>query len=120
MELARGQVAKNMINAFFFNLQAINAGASRPQDVPKYKAEKVAVLGAGMMGAGIAYVTARSGAQVVLKDVSMENAERGKGYSEKLLDKEVSKGKMSKEKKKKFSRASPRPPTPRIWKAWTS
>ena len=102
VELARGQVAKNMINAFFFNLQAINAGASRPQDVPKYKAEKVAVLGAGMMGAGIAYVTARSGAQVVLKDVSMENAERGKGYSEKLLDKEVSKGKMSKEKKEEI------------------
>ncbi|MFP1682918.1 3-hydroxyacyl-CoA dehydrogenase NAD-binding domain-containing protein [Alloalcanivorax sp. C16-1] len=102
VELARSQVAKNMINAFFFNLQAINAGASRPKDVPKYKAEKVAVLGAGMMGAGIAYVTARSGARVVLKDVSMENAEKGKAYSEKLLDKEVSKGKMSQEKKEEI------------------
>ena len=102
VELARGQVAKNMINAFFFNLQAINAGASRPKGVPKYKAEKVAVLGAGMMGAGIAYVTARSGAQVVLKDVSIENAEKGKAYSEKLLDKEVSKGKMSQEKKEEI------------------
>lgn len=99
VELATGQVAKNMTTAFFFNLQAINAGGSRPKDVPKYKAEKVAVLGAGMMGAGIAYVTAMSGAQVVLKDVSIENAERGKGYSEKLLDKQVSKGKMTKEKK---------------------
>jgi len=102
VELACGQVSKNMITAFFFNLQAINAGASRPNDVPKYKAEKVAVLGAGMMGAGIAYVTARSGAQVVLKDISVENAEKGKAYSEKLLDKEVSKGKMSKEKKEEI------------------
>ncbi len=99
VELACSQVAKNMITAFFFNLQAINAGASRPKDVPRYKAEKVAVLGAGMMGAGIAYVTARSGARVVLKDVSLENAEKGKAYSAKLLDKEVSKGRLSEEKK---------------------
>ncbi|AFT71173.1 3-hydroxyacyl-CoA dehydrogenase [Alloalcanivorax dieselolei B5] len=102
VELACGQVAKNMTTAFFFNLQAINAGASRPKDVPKYKAQKVAVLGAGMMGAGIAYVTARSGAEVVLKDVSLENAEKGKAYSEKLLDKAVSKGGMSKEKKEEI------------------
>lgn len=99
IELVVSQVAKNMITAFFFNLQAINAGASRPKDVPKYKAQKVGVLGAGMMGAGIAYVTARSGAQVVLKDVSLENAEKGKDYSRKLLDKEVSRGKMNAEKK---------------------
>ncbi|AJD48626.1 fatty oxidation complex subunit alpha [Isoalcanivorax pacificus W11-5] len=102
VSLVTSQVAKNMITAFFFNLQAINAGASRPKDVPKYKAEKVAVLGAGMMGAGIAYVTARSGAEVVLKDVSLENAEKGKDYSRKLLDKEVSKGKMTKEKKEEI------------------
>ncbi|KAF0806884.1 fatty oxidation complex subunit alpha [Alcanivorax xiamenensis] len=102
VELACGQVAKNMTTAFFFNLQAINAGASRPKDVPKYKARKVAVLGAGMMGAGIAYVTARSGAEVVLKDVSLENAEKGKAYSGKLLDKAVSKGRMSKEKKEQI------------------
>ncbi|MHA7918406.1 3-hydroxyacyl-CoA dehydrogenase NAD-binding domain-containing protein [Alloalcanivorax xenomutans] len=108
VELACGQVAKNMTTAFFFNLQAINAGASRPKDVPKYTARKVAVLGAGMMGAGIAYVTARSGAEVVLKDVSLENAEKGKAYSEKLLDKAVSKGKMSKEKKEEIlSRITP-------------
>ena len=58
--LVCGQVSKNMVTAFFFNLQAINKGASRPKDVPRYEAKKVAVLGAGMMGAGIAYVTARS------------------------------------------------------------
>src|SRR5581483_12372614 len=59
---------------------------------------KVAVLGAGMMGAGIAYVTARAGIPVVLKDVSIEAAERGKNYSTKLLDKAVSRGKMTQEK----------------------
>lgn len=102
VNLVVGQVSKNMTNAFFFNLQSINKGGSRPEGVPKYKAQKVAVLGAGMMGAGIAYVTARSGAEVILKDISAENAERGKGYSEKLLDKQVSRGKMSKEKKQEI------------------
>lgn len=102
VELVTSQVAKNMITAFFFNLQAINAGASRPKDVPKYTAKKVAVLGAGMMGAGIAYVTARSGAEVVLKDISIENAEKGKDYSRKLLDKEVSRGRMTAEKKEEI------------------
>lgn len=102
VELACGQVAKNMNNAFFFNLQAINSGASRPKDVPKYRAGKVAVLGAGMMGAGIAYVTARSGATVVLKDISQENAERGKGYAEKLLDKQVARGRMSQQKRQEI------------------
>ena len=98
-QLAIGQIAKNMITAFFFNLQAINSGESRPQNVEQYTAKKVGVLGAGMMGAGIAYVSARNGMDVVLKDISVENAEKGKGYSEKLLDKEVKKGKMSKEKR---------------------
>ena len=102
VSLVTSQVAKNMITAFFFNLQAINAGASRPKDVPKFRAEKVGILGAGMMGAGIAYVTARSGAQVVLKDISQENAEKGKDYSRKLLDKEISRGKMTEEKKEQL------------------
>ena len=100
--LVCGQVSKNMITAFFFNLQAINKGASRPNDIPKYTAQKVAVLGAGMMGAGIAYVTARSGAEVVLKDISVENAEKGKDYSRKILDKAISRGKMTAEKKEEI------------------
>ncbi len=99
IDLVTGQVAKNMINAFFFNLQAINGGASRPKDVPKFTAKKVGVLGAGMMGAGIAYVTAMTGSEVVLKDISLENAEKGKDYSRKLLDKAISRGKMTEEKK---------------------
>ncbi|HEY0692157.1 MAG TPA: 3-hydroxyacyl-CoA dehydrogenase NAD-binding domain-containing protein [Kribbella sp.] len=94
VELASGQIAKNMINAFFFELQAINAGASRPADVPKYRARKVGILGAGMMGAAIAYVCAKAGIEVVLKDVSLEAAEKGKTYSEKILAKQVQKGRI--------------------------
>ena len=96
--LAVGQVSKNMITAFWYNLNAINAGGSRPKGFEKYTTKKVGVLGAGMMGAGIAYVTAISGMEVVLKDVSIEAAEKGKAYSEGLLKKRVSKGKMTKEK----------------------
>ena len=97
-----GQNAKNMIQAFFFDLQAINAGKLRPQGpdtAETFRATKVAVLGAGMMGAGIAYSCARAGMEVVLKDVSSESAERGKAYSEKLLDKAIARGKSTEEKK---------------------
>ena len=95
VNLAKGQVAKNMIQAFWFDLNAINAGGSRPKGFDKRPAQKVAVLGAGMMGAGIAYVSARNGMQVVLKDVSLEAAEKGKSYSQKILDKAVSRGKLT-------------------------
>ena len=71
-----GQNAKNMIQAFFFDLQAINAGKLRPQGVETFRATKLGVLGAGMMGAGIAYSVARAGIEVVLKDVSAESAAR--------------------------------------------
>ena len=98
-KLIVNQNSKNMIQAFFFDLQAINAGKLRPEGIPPYQAVKVGVLGAGMMGAGIAYSCARAGMQVVLKDVTVENAEKGKGYSEKLLDKAISRGKSTPEKK---------------------
>jgi 3-hydroxyacyl-CoA dehydrogenase/enoyl-CoA hydratase/3-hydroxybutyryl-CoA epimerase len=93
------QGSKNMIQAFFFDLQAINSGSLRPQGIEPFKATKVGVLGAGMMGAGIAYSCARAGMEVVLKDVSDENAAKGKNYSEKLLDKAISRGKSTEEKK---------------------
>jgi 3-hydroxyacyl-CoA dehydrogenase/enoyl-CoA hydratase/3-hydroxybutyryl-CoA epimerase len=98
VNLAKGQVAKNMIQAFWFDLNSINAGGSRPDGHEPRPAQKVAVIGAGMMGAGIAYVSARNGIEVVLKDVSLEAAEKGKDYSKKLLDKAVSRGKMEQAK----------------------
>ncbi|GJO09994.1 3-hydroxyacyl-CoA dehydrogenase NAD-binding domain-containing protein [Mycobacterium marinum] len=96
--LVTGQVAKNMIQAFFFDLQAINAGKSRPDGIGKTPITKIGVLGAGMMGAGIAYVSAKAGYDVVLKDVSAEAAAKGKGYSEKLVAKALERGRTTQEK----------------------
>ena len=98
-KIATGQVAKNMIGTFWHGLNAIKAGVSRPQNVAKWQSTKVGILGAGMMGAGIAYSTAMKGIAVVLKDVSQENADKGKAYSQKLLDKRVSQGRMTAEKR---------------------
>ncbi len=120
-QLVTGQVAKNMIQAFFFDLQHINGGGSRPDGIEPVKINKlqhingggsrpdgiepvkinkIGVLGAGMMGAGIAYVSAKAGFEVVLKDVSLEAAEKGKGYSEKLEAKALQRGKTTEEKSK--------------------
>lgn len=96
--LVTGQVAKNMIQAFFFDLQAINAGGSRPDGIAKTPIKKIGVLGAGMMGAGIAYVSAKAGYDVVLKDVSLEAAQKGKGYSEKLEAKALERGRTTQER----------------------
>jgi 3-hydroxyacyl-CoA dehydrogenase/enoyl-CoA hydratase/3-hydroxybutyryl-CoA epimerase len=96
VSLLTGQIAKNMIGAFFFDMKAVNSGASRPAaDVAP--TGRVAVLGAGMMGAGIAYVCAKAGLPVVLKDVSDEAAARGKAHSEKLVSSAVGKGRMTAE-----------------------
>ncbi len=96
--LVTSQVAKNMIQAFFFDLQHINSGGSRPEGYEKTTFKKVAVLGAGMMGAAIAYVCAKAGMDVVLKDVSLEAAQRGKEYSEKLEAKALQRGKTTQER----------------------
>ncbi|MFE9533628.1 3-hydroxyacyl-CoA dehydrogenase NAD-binding domain-containing protein [Streptomyces sp. NPDC006691] len=98
-ELVTGQTSKNMIQAFFFDLQAVNSGVSRPQGIEPRPVRKVAVLGAGMMGAGIAYSCARAGIEVVLKDVSIEAARKGKAYSEKLLAKALSRGRTTEAKR---------------------
>jgi 3-hydroxyacyl-CoA dehydrogenase/enoyl-CoA hydratase/3-hydroxybutyryl-CoA epimerase len=97
-ELATGHVAKNMIQAFFFDMQAINAGGSRPEGIGKTPITKIGVLGAGMMGAGIAYVSAKAGFDVVLKDVTIEAANKGKAYSEKIEAKALERGKTTAEK----------------------
>jgi len=98
--LVTGQVAKNMIQAFFFDMQFINSGGSRPEGIGKTPITKIGVLGAGMMGAGIAYVSAKAGFDVVLKDVSIEAAQKGKNYSEKLEAKALERGKTTEEKSK--------------------
>jgi 3-hydroxyacyl-CoA dehydrogenase/enoyl-CoA hydratase/3-hydroxybutyryl-CoA epimerase len=97
-ELVTGHVAKNMIQAFFFDMQAINAGGSRPEGIGKTPITKIGILGAGMMGAGIAYVSAKAGFDVVLKDVTIEAAQKGKAYSEKLEAKALERGRTTAEK----------------------
>ena len=94
VSLATGQIAKNMIQAFFFDLQAVN-NRPRPDGYQSRELHRIGVLGAGMMGAAIAYVSARAGLEVVLKDVSIQDAERGKNYSRGLLEKAVKRGQMS-------------------------
>jgi len=95
VDLVTGQIAKNMIQAFFFDLQRATGSRGRPDDVETFKPAKMVVLGAGMMGAAIAYVAAKSGVEVVLKDVSQEAADRGKSYSEKLVAKAVERGRST-------------------------
>jgi 3-hydroxyacyl-CoA dehydrogenase/enoyl-CoA hydratase/3-hydroxybutyryl-CoA epimerase len=97
--LAMTPVAKNMISTFFFAMNRVNRGGSRPEGVPPQQVKKLGVLGAGMMGQGIAYVAAVAGIQVVLKDISEDAANRGKAYSERLLDKRVQRGKLTEDKK---------------------
>ncbi len=98
-ELVTGQVAKNMIGTFWFQLNQINAGSSRPQGFAPYVTRKVGVLGAGMMGAGIAYASACAGIDVVLKDIDLAAAEKGKAHSAALLDKKVSRGQLTAEQR---------------------
>jgi 3-hydroxyacyl-CoA dehydrogenase / enoyl-CoA hydratase / 3-hydroxybutyryl-CoA epimerase len=96
--LAKSIVAKNLIQTMFFGLNEVNKGISRPKDQPKTDVKKLGILGAGMMGAGIAYASAMVGIEVVLKDVSIEAAEKGKAYSVNLLEKAIAKGRSDKAK----------------------
>jgi len=89
--------ARNMINVGFFGIGEAKKGKAKPEGVGTYDIKKLGILGAGMMGAGIAYVSARAGMDVVLKDVSVEGAEKGKAYSQTLLNKRVSRGRMTQE-----------------------
>ena len=94
-DLVVSQVSKNMIGTLWFQLNAINKGKSRPEGIAKSSVKKLGVLGAGMMGAGIAYVSAKVGIEVVLLDSTQESADKGKAYSTGLLDKLVKKNRMT-------------------------
>ncbi|MBV7410520.1 3-hydroxyacyl-CoA dehydrogenase NAD-binding domain-containing protein [Maritimibacter sp. DP1N21-5] len=87
-----------MIRSLFINKEALEKGAVRP-DVPDQKVRKVGVLGAGMMGAGIALVSAQAGIEVVLIDQKQEAADKGKAYTESYLDAGIAKRKTTPEKK---------------------
>ncbi|KUJ82280.1 3-hydroxyacyl-CoA dehydrogenase NAD-binding domain-containing protein [Ruegeria profundi] len=88
-----------MIRSLFLNKEALEKGAVRPKDVPDQRVKKVGVLGAGMMGAGIALVSAQAGMEVVLVDRDQEAADKGKAYTESYLDKGIKRGKATPEKK---------------------
>ncbi len=90
--------SKHMIRTLWFTKNSADKGEARPKNVPEKEIRKVGVLGAGMMGAGIAYVSANAGIQVILKDVTKERAEIGKQYSVDILDKKLKKGFITKEK----------------------
>jgi 3-hydroxyacyl-CoA dehydrogenase/enoyl-CoA hydratase/3-hydroxybutyryl-CoA epimerase len=93
------QESKNIINTLWYQLNAIKKGASRPAGIERSKVKKLGVLGAGMMGGGIAYVSAKAGIDVVLLDTTQEQADRGKAYSQGILDKAVKKGRSTPEKR---------------------
>ncbi len=97
----------------FINKEALEKGANRP-DVADQTVRKVGVIGAGMMGAGIAYVSANAGIEVVLIDAAQEAADKGKAYSEGLLDKGIQRRKVTAEKKAEvLGRITPPPIMPR-------
>jgi 3-hydroxyacyl-CoA dehydrogenase / enoyl-CoA hydratase / 3-hydroxybutyryl-CoA epimerase len=98
-ELVVSPVSKNMIGTLWFQLNGINKGSSRPEGIAKSKVKKLGILGAGMMGAGIAYVSAKVGIEVVLLDSKQEFADKGKAYSEGLLDKALKRGRTTAEAK---------------------
>lgn len=91
-KILRTKEAASMIRSLFVSMQELNKGARRPADVPASKLKKVGVIGAGFMGAGIAYVTANAGIEVVLVDRDVEAAEKGKAYSHKLVTDQITKG----------------------------
>ncbi|MBZ9796730.1 3-hydroxyacyl-CoA dehydrogenase NAD-binding domain-containing protein [Mesorhizobium sp. ES1-4] len=101
-EIMQSKEAAAMIRSLFVSLQELNKGARRPAGVPDTKFKKIGILGAGFMGAGIAYVTAKAGIPVVLLDRDMESAQKGKAHSDSLVSDQVKKGRAKPEDKDKL------------------
>lgn len=98
LTLLGGPVARNMLRTLFFGMQNASKGVRRPKDVPAYEVKKVGILGAGLMGAGIAFVAAKAGVDVVLLDREQAFADKGKQYSADRLGKDLAKGRTTQEK----------------------
>lgn len=108
LSLFADPVAQNMIRTLFVNKQAAEKGAGRPKDIDTIEIKKVGVLGAGLMGSGIAHVTAKAGMQVISLDRTDEEAQKSVAYTKKILDKRVKRGRMTQEKADEFlSRITP-------------
>jgi 3-hydroxyacyl-CoA dehydrogenase/enoyl-CoA hydratase/3-hydroxybutyryl-CoA epimerase len=101
-KLLMDPASRNMIRSLFLSMQELGKGARRPEKVEPTSVKKLGVIGAGMMGAGIAYVSAQAGMEVVLLDTTQESADKGKAYSTKLLDGQIAKGRSTPEKKDKL------------------
>jgi 3-hydroxyacyl-CoA dehydrogenase / enoyl-CoA hydratase / 3-hydroxybutyryl-CoA epimerase len=101
-EIMQTKEAAAMIRSLFVSLQELNKGARRPAGVPETKFKKIGILGAGFMGAGIAYVTAKAGIAVVLLDRDLESAQKGKAHSDSLVSDQVKKGRAKPEEKDKL------------------
>jgi 3-hydroxyacyl-CoA dehydrogenase / enoyl-CoA hydratase / 3-hydroxybutyryl-CoA epimerase len=102
VHILRSDTARNMIRTMFYSMNDANKLKDRPEGFPKHKVEKVGILGAGLMGSGIAYASASSGIEVVLIDSAQELADKGKAAVQKIVEKQVSKGQLSPEKGKQI------------------
>jgi 3-hydroxyacyl-CoA dehydrogenase/enoyl-CoA hydratase/3-hydroxybutyryl-CoA epimerase len=98
VSLLMNPVSRNMIRTLFINKGAADKLVRRPQEPERRPVTRLGILGAGMMGAGVAFVSAKAGIQVVLLDTSQEKAEKGKDYSRELLQKRIDRGRMSSDK----------------------
>ena len=110
-KILRTKEAAAMIRSLFLSMQELNKGARRPPNVPPTKVKKLAVIGAGFMGASVGYVSARAGIDVVLIDRDQESADKGKGHAKAVIDDLIKKGRAKEADRDDHpGRASPRPP----------
>jgi 3-hydroxyacyl-CoA dehydrogenase/enoyl-CoA hydratase/3-hydroxybutyryl-CoA epimerase len=93
-KILRSKEAAAMIRSLFVSMGELNKGARRPQNVPPTKVKKLAVIGAGFMGASVGFVSAQAGIDVVLIDRDQDSADKGKGHAKAAVDAAVSKGRM--------------------------
>lgn len=101
-QVVRSQVCKNMIRAFWFDQNEIDSGVARPKGFGKFRPKKIGIIGAGMMGSGIAFSALVHGLTVVIKDVSKPIADRGRDLVEDKFDQTIEKGRLQEAQKQKY------------------